>query len=294
METLHAILNPGISTMIAALRKAYKFAQALSLDVVLGSGALSLAIARYFGVELPLVVVLGLMIAVWFIYTYDHLSDARKVNRHASTYRHRFHQLHFRFLRLALIFAALAGIIMTFFMPLVVITWGLGCVVVVAGYFFLIKLHAFWPKELLVGICYTFGVFLGPLSLAEAPLNVFQLLLIPEILLLALANLILFSYFDSETDKQDGHYSLAIHLGLASSRRLVLALLIAGMSMSIILFFTAALSITRELQALIFSMNLVLLIMLLKNRSFQKHELYRLIGDGIFFIPALLLLWYAR
>jgi 4-hydroxybenzoate polyprenyltransferase len=272
------------------LRKAVQWAQALSLDVVLGSGLLSLTIAKYYGVRLPLAVMLSLMLALWLIYTYDHLRDAKKVPWMAATFRHKFHQQHYKALSIGVGAVALAGLCLLPFLPLIVVYWGLGCAACVAAYFFLIRLRAFWPKELLIAGCYTFGVFLGPLSLSATPLTFYQLLLIPQIVLLAFSNLIIFSYFDCESDQQDGHYSLAIHLGAGTSRRLALALLIAGLALCVFIYSLADLSISREVQQLVFVMNLLLLMLLLKKDSFRRHELYRLIGDGIFFIPALLLL----
>lgn len=280
--------------MIEQLKKGIKIAQAISLDVVLGSGLMSLVIAKYYQVHLPAVVVLCLMIAVWIIYTYDHLSDARKIIGSASTFRHRFHQQHYHALKVGLCGIIFLGLVMVFMLPSVVILWGIGCVCVVSCYFFLLRLKFFWPKELLIAVCYTFGIFLGPLSLSQSSLAFSQLMLLPEILLLALANLILFSYFDCETDKQDGHYSLAIHLGMAATRRLVMGLLVAGLIISLIMFFEAGNPAGQYMQILIFCMNGVLLLVLLKQEQFRKHEMYRLLGDGIFYIPALLLLWYAR
>lgn len=263
----------------------------MSLDVVLGSGLLNLAIAKYYGVNLPFTAVAGLMIAVWLIYTYDHLSDAKKVDKAAATYRHRFHQQHYKSLTIALLLMMAFGVGVLFFLPLMVLKWGVMCAAIVAFYFVLLKLRAFWFKELLIAICYTIGVFLAPLSLSGAPLTTFQLLLTLQILLLALANLIIFSCFDYESDQQDGHYSLAIHIGLARSRVAAISLVGVGLAMCVLLFFSAKLMITQEVQLLIFIMNLLLLLILLKERKFRQHDLYRIIGDGVFFIPALILLY---
>ena len=233
------------------------------------------------------------MIAVWCIYTYDHLSDAKKIDKEAATFRHRFHQKHFQVLKYALIFAVLTGIAVASMLPAVVVMWGVICAACVAVYFLLLNLHHFWYKELLISVCYTVGVFLAPLSLSQTPLNPFQLLLIPQIFLLALANLVIFSCFDYKADQQDGHYSLAIHLGLVRSRKIALWIVVAGLVFCIPTFFFASYLITQEVQLLIFVMNLLLLMLLLKEKHFQQNELYRIVGDAVFFIPALLLL-YAR
>lgn len=276
------------------IKKGYRWFQALSLDVVLGSGLLALTIAKYYQVRLPLSVVSCLMLAVWIIYTFDHLSDAQKTGKKkASTHRHRFHQQHYKVLKVALALVMTAGILLAFTLPPVVIKWGIICAFSVAVYFLLLKIRTFWFKELLIAVCYTIGVFLGPLSLSQESLNSFQLLLMPQILLLALSNLIIFSCFDYETDQQDGHYSLALHFGLSHTRKIAIGLVGTGLFVCGLLLFFARSGITLDVQLLIMVMNLLLLLLLIKERIFRKNSLYRAVGDGIFFIPTLLLL-YAR
>ena len=163
----------------------------------------------------------------------------------------------------------------------------------VLTYFVLLRLRMHWFKELLIAACYTIGVFLGPLSLAQAGLDLFQWLLNPQILLLALANLIIFSCFDYHSDRKDGHYSLAIHLGLSRTRGLAIGLVLMGITICVLLFFLSKLMIIRVVQLLICLMNLLLLMLLLREKQFRQHEFYRMVGDGIFFIPAIILL-YAR
>jgi 4-hydroxybenzoate polyprenyltransferase len=275
------------------LIKAYKWIQAISLDVVFSSGLLSLAIARYYEVNLPFTVILSLMIAVWLIYTYDHLSDAGKLDKEASTLRHRFHQQHSKRLKAAFLLLLCVGIGVVWLLPAIVIKNGLICSALVLFYFMLLKLPAFRFKEILVAVCYTIGVFLGPLSLSQATLNFFQLLLIPQVLLLALANLIIFSCFDFDHDREDGHPSLAISLGLKRSRKLAFGILLSGLILCICMLFQARLLLTQGIQCLILIMNLLLLLILLNEERFRQNDLYRIVGDGIFFIPSLILL-YAR
>lgn len=273
------------------LKKAYRWFQAVSLDVVLSSGLLSLAIGRYYQVSLPLSVIISLMIAVWLIYTFDHLSDAVKTGKEASTLRHRFHQQHHKLLKVFFFLFAVVGAAVLCLLPAVVLKNGFICLAIVLFYFLLLKLPSFWFKELLIASCYTIGVFLGPLSLSHAPLTFFQLLLVPQILLLALANLIIFSCFDYENDKKDGHYSLAICLGVTRSKKLTMGITLTGLVLSAGMFFQAEQLLTQGLQFLVFAMNILLGMLLLEEERFRKNELYRIIGDGVFFLPALILLY---
>lgn len=273
------------------VKKTYRWIQATSLDVVVGSGFLTLSIARYYNVSLPVPVVSCLMIAVWLIYTFDHLSDAKKTGKRAASFRHQFHQQYYKELKAALYLVLLSGVAAVCFLPPVVVKNGVICAAVVFFYFMLLKLRSFWFKELLIALCYTTGVFLGPLSLAQEPLNPFQLVLIPQIFLLALANLIIFSCFDYENDKKDAHYSLAIHFGLARSRNIALGLVVGGVMFCLLILHLAQLMLTIEVQVLIFIMNILLLVLILQEERFRQNEMYRVIGDGIFFVPALFLLY---
>lgn len=259
--------------------------------MVVGSGLLTLSIAKYYHVSLPLSVVFCLMMAVWLIYTYDHLSDAKKISKRAATFRHRFHQEHYNLLKGALFMGLVAGVTVVCFLPPIVVKNGVICAAIVFFYFMLLKLRSFWFKELLIAFCYTLGVFLGPLSLAQESLSIFQLLLMPQLFLLALANLIIFSCFDYENDKEDAHYSLAIHFGPERSKNLALGLVVAGFILSLGLALSATIMLTIEIQVLLFIMNLLLFIILMREKQFRRNELYRVVGDGIFFIPALILLY---
>lgn len=277
--------------LVTGLKRLYRWAQAMSLDVVLGSGLLSLAISRCYQVKLPLVVVLCLMIAVWLIYTYDHLSDARKVKKAAATYRHRFHQRHYRLLCISLVPVAFAGLFLLFYLPFITLKWGLFCAGLVAFYFLMLRLGLFWFKEFFVAICYTLGVFLGPLSLAEPSPALYEWLLLPQVLLLALANLVIFSCFDYHSDRRDGHSSLALHLGPVLARKIAIGLLALGLLSNILLMLLTHFLPLANLQLLFMLMNLLLLMLLYREQTFRQNERYRIIGDGVFFLPALMLLY---
>ncbi|MEO8760594.1 MAG: hypothetical protein ABI448_06880, partial [Bacteroidia bacterium] len=71
---------------------AYKIFQALSLDVVAGAAVFSLAISKYYQVKISWSALICQSIAIWLIYTFDHLLDAKKTAGDPSTYRHQFHK----------------------------------------------------------------------------------------------------------------------------------------------------------------------------------------------------------
>lgn len=271
------------------ISKAYKWIQIVSLDVVIGSALLNLAVAKYYEVSLSIPIVLSLMAAVWIIYTFDHLSDARKNKKVAASIRHRYHQKHFKSISIILFLVLIGSIPLVLLLPITLVKWGILSLVLIAFYFLLLRLKTFWFKEFFVSIIYTLGVFLAPISLRDQTLDPFQALLIPQILILALINLLMFSYFDYKADKQDGHYSFPLNFGLSLTKKLTIGLIIVGLGFCLVTFFLAEIATTQDLQILLFTMNLVLLVILMKENSFSENNLYRVLGDGIFFIPSIFL-----
>lgn len=95
-------------------RVVYERFNLLSLDVVSGACGAMYFFADMMRVPLAWYYYLLLAIAVWTIYTFDHLLDARKVSQLALTKRHRFHQNHFKTLAGALLITGAAGALLSF------------------------------------------------------------------------------------------------------------------------------------------------------------------------------------
>lgn len=261
----------------------------MSLDVVVGCGILNIAISKYYNTSITFAAVLSLMIAVWLIYTFDHLMDARKTVNTASAFRHRFHQRYYKHVRLSLLPVLLIGLAVSISLPEIVIRNGIICSLIVACYFLLLKTQSFWIKELFIAACYTLGVFLTPFTLSGGLVNAFQLLLIPQIFCIALANLLIFSFFDYETDKLDGFASMATLTSKLTCKIVALSIILLGLLSSVLFFIEASLTSTREFQVIIFLMNLILLATVLMPKIFRR-DLYRVFGDGVFLLPLITLL----
>ena len=78
------------------MKDIYKYIQALSLDVSFGATIMSAFIAHFLGVQVGMNIYISLFIAVWLIYTIDHLIDAKRIKSEAQSFRHKFHQKHFK------------------------------------------------------------------------------------------------------------------------------------------------------------------------------------------------------
>lgn len=268
-----------------------KYIRFLSLDVTLGAALLTMAISDFIGIELPLSIPVCLAISIWLIYTLDHLLDAKR-SREISIERHLFHRRNFKILTINFILIALAGFYVVWSLPTITFIYGLGLILLVLVYFTLIYFFKnFHFKEVLVAIVYASGVFLGPISLIENAVDLQIISFFIQLLFLALINLILFSYNDLEKDQADGNPSMVIKLGKEMTQQLLILLFILLIVIQIgsLLFFLDNPDFLL-FQILFTLMTAVLLSLKKWDNFFALNSRYQLIGDGVFFMPAIWLL----
>ena len=150
----------GLNRLIINLR-------ILSLDIAIGGVVCSLAVAKMIGIEMPYPISGCLFLAIWSIYTIDHLIDSSYL-KYPSMPRHQFHKKHQGIIRTVLFFAIVAGAFLASQLPADTLWMGAIIGIVVVVYFLTImSTAAFIPKEIIVGAIYTIGVFIGPLSMYE-------------------------------------------------------------------------------------------------------------------------------
>ncbi len=269
--------------------------QILSLDVVLGACVGAVFIAKFTASPISFASLVALALSVWLIYTADHLLDAYRLKkRQAHTARHRYHQIRFRALATAWAIVATIGIITLFFLPSRILYYGLSLTLGVTLYFIAnhyISLTRWLPKELMSALLYTVGVFLPSFATYGQPLYWSLGMLFVQYFFLALSNLLLFSWFELETDQQDDHTSFARLVGRSLTRRIVLLCLstVIVSSVLMLVFITDSL-VSAAPQLTILLMGLVLLAIMIRPVYFTPHERYRLLGDGIFLLPLIPLL----
>lgn len=268
--------------------KIIAFVQNLSLDITAGAVISSLYIAKVFDVQLSNQIVLGLAIAIWLIYTVDHLWDAHRVEGRAVNPRHAFHQKYFKLMVALAVLVFAYGVYNTFLLPNMTIKFGLGLVALSAGYFLYLKFSSNnAKKEIFAAFVYVAGIFVGPGSLLDA-WDWLYLVLFIEFFLLAYANLLLFPLFEINEDESQGMKSIALNKGANSTRRLIrTALAINGL---IVIVCIALGSNDNGAQFIVLAMSFALLPLIQIPAVLKKYQLYRIIGDGVFFLPGLALL----
>ena len=261
------------------------FVQNLSLDITIGAMISSWFIGELLEVPVSGPMIAGLGIAIWLIYTADHLLDAQKAEGQIANPRHDFHRRYQKpILALALLFFGL-GIFNAFQLPERTIYYGLVLVGLSGLYFLYLKLSPSQRfKELFAALVYTAGLFTGPLSLLSElgwPVLVLSL----QFFLLAFANLLILPMYEQEIDQQQGVASVATRKGskvVQFEARIAIALSY-GLIMLVVF-----LSDRFDQESAVFTlMTTALLALVSKPSLFRQYQLYRLIGDGVFFLPAL-------
>src|SRR5690606_7189822 len=215
----------------------------LSIDILLGACAGMLFFDRLIEAELNLIVYLLLGLAVWCIYTFDHLLDAKQIGKHASTLRHSFHQKFFNTLSISLVLVGSIGLILALnLLKLIdIIILGLGMGTFILLFFILLKLSPqkfVLLKEISIATLYVGGIMLAPFfhnDLEEVPAYFWMLGI--AYVLVAWFNTIYLGILDNETDQKDGLSSLALRIGVSRSRTILYVLLTIMLSYIISLLF---------------------------------------------------------
>ncbi|MCF8303051.1 MAG: hypothetical protein K9I94_07230 [Bacteroidales bacterium] len=269
----------------------------LSLDIALGTlggGALAKTVTQ---VSLPLTYWIILPLTVWAIYTTDHLIDGLKVKENAKTLRHYFHYIHAKKLAVAGALSATIAISLAIaYFNILLIYFGLGLGMVVLLYFVVIKISEnkqYWlfQKEFTIAFAYTAGIWGAPVIIAHFNLNLIEWLMIGVFFLIALSNLLLFSWFEYDVDKNSNFKSFVRMIGKQNTtvilRYVFLTVLIVELTLTVKLFNDAG---NTAPAIILLMMTVVLSTLFLAPKFFVKKHKYRFAGDCIFILPIMLLI----
>lgn len=272
----------------------YRLIQILSLDIVGGALLCAWMIACYMGITMPWSVYTCLGLGVFAIYTLDHLLDVRRAYTAVNSLRHRFFMVYRGGMWLLFIVAVIVALILLFWVPLPTMLLGAVVTVLTLVYLYTINSRPYLAgrlKELSAALIYALGVFTGPISLSQGyGLDVYWLFF--QFILIALINLYLFSYLEVEIDEAAEYPSLMRTLGTAYSIGLiglVLVFTLGSIPLGLWLF-----GIKPEFVRVQIVFGLMLLslgLIYFFPSRFQNGQLYRMIGDAVFFYPVLLLVW---
>jgi hypothetical protein len=263
--------------------------------VVLGALFSGMAVASVANCPMPRIWYLALPLAVWVVYTADHLLDARKLGEQAHTLRHHFHHQYFKPIAAIWLLSFLSCIswIMWLAGPdLRVLAMAAGGLVL--GHLGLVALvgsrRSFLIiKELGVALIYTVGVWGGPSMLCQNCFTPLIYGLAGHFFLLAFINLIIFSLFEAKTDLRDGHSSWVLGMGIKRTRRIIKILIGFALGLGVAIAFRT----TGNIHWLALTQLLMLILLasiVIFPKIFSKNNRYRLLGDGVFLLPVVVVL----
>ena len=264
--------------------KYYRLFNILSLDVASGAIISSLFFAKFYGASPSIVSLLSLGLTVWLIYTADRLVDVWEATGEISSERHQFHKKNQSILVRCLVILAFLDCGLIFFMPVLIIKRGLFLSMMVIIYIlFRRRLTIF--KELFVAVLYTTGVML-PVLFPEK-INLIDHLPVIQFFLIALINLIIFSWYEKDSDLHDGQDSIATLLEFQTVRYILYILFF----ITIVIFCSLMLLTNKYYVSVILLMMTAAHLLIFYRKSLFEHSyLYRLVGDGAFLFPLIYLL----
>lgn len=192
------------------LKRFVQYISWLSLDVAAGAMAGMYFFECLLHAELQWPAYILLAMAVWSIYTLDHLLDVRH-RQVALSSRRAFHRKQSKVLGLVLGIVVLLGLVGAFCW----FGWGrelqltLGLGILIAGSKILIgKVGPGWMKELSIAVFYVVGIVWLPILRADPADLVWQaLLFLPVYIGLAFLNLLMLSFLDQDEDRDGGFFS---------------------------------------------------------------------------------------
>jgi len=274
----------------------YKVFRVLSLDVVIGVAASALFANHLMQSHLNVYWIIILVLATWSFYTFDHLVDGFKTKDKALIFRHLFHYKYRIPLSILAIISAFAAMILAYFyLEKVVITAGLLLGLIGLIYFlilsFISKKNIFFQKELIIAFVYVVGIWMVPILNTKEMPDIFVFATMIIMFLLAFAEGVMASYFDYNNDIKEGHSSFSVLFGRKSTNIFLKTLHIL-LFVLLLYLMTFKLSDLQLLAVIIMLlMNTILLIINIFPQLFIKNDLYRIIGEMVFWIPILLIIY---
>jgi 4-hydroxybenzoate polyprenyltransferase len=264
--------------------KLYRLFNVLSLDVAAGAVVGALFIAKIYDVIPSITSLISLGITVWIIYTIDRLLDVRDAKGEVASERHRFHKRNQKGLLQWLLFMMMMDFVLIFFIPTLIMKRGILLAVIVLIYI-LLRRQLYFLKELFVALLYTAGIAIP--SMPENQVSVEASLPLLALFLIALLNLIIFSWYERENDRNEKQDSLATIVNEMAIRFILVCLFIIALSISGYLILYSAESFLPQV---FFLMIAILFLIVWQKRFFDRNDYYRLLGDSIFLLPLIYIL----
>jgi 4-hydroxybenzoate polyprenyltransferase len=233
-----------------------------------------------------------LPMAVWVIYSTDHILDSFKKKNESVILRHKYYFENKITLITITILLGITAIILSLLYPeLLIFKAGAILSMIIVLYFITINIFdkkINIPKEFVIAFVYTSGIFMAPIIWFGTLPSFTVLFIMCCIFLLAWAEGIMISWFDFDNDIKDGHNSFTVMFGKQKTRYFLLLLHITIELAILTLLFLAFNLTLLYILLIILIMNLLLALVIMFPNSFLSTNYHRFIGEGVFLLPALI------
>ena len=289
-----------MSKLLRVVESAYAKLRIVSLDVAVAALAGGILATRVIG-SVPRASFYWLLpTGVWVAYTIDHLLDARRMGPAARSPRHRFHHWHARTLWILVAIASAICAIGGWFS----LTWfgliyaGVMCGLVVI-HEMMIKLTGnrvspLLVKELGVAGVFTAGVWGMPWLrhyFDTGKIFGWPWWILVQYFLLAVVNLIEFSIYEARNDRADRQTSFVQAIGRPIAYRMVRVLLFLQLPICLLALWQNTGWTVIDAEAILLLMAIGLWIVIAFPKAMIRAERYRTLGDGVFLLPLVLLIF---
>jgi hypothetical protein len=271
--------------------------QVLSFDVVLGALSVAIFAVTILKVDAQPVWWVILALAVWSVYTFDHLVDGFKKKGESSIYRHKFHYKYRRVLVPLVLVSGASAVVLSFLMlDRKIVIYGLELSIFVLLYFILVffqeKLQVkYIQKELFITFVYISGIILAPVTWYSDTFLIGHYFIFFILAALAWTESVMISFFDFSQDEKDHLKSFTVVYGKKKTRQILMSLMSAVIILIMILLFVLSENLIRDAIIIELVMALLLLTLVSFPAFFSKSNRFRWIGESIFLLPALIILF---
>ena len=267
---------------ITYFKNIFRFFHLSSLNVVLVSIICSIAFFKlplgqyHFDIK----TIAQLACACWAIYIYDRLTDNID-EENPETDRHSFHKKYQYNFQILLIALSIIGLLITFFQPIKITFFGLGIVLLMGLYYFLLKKTKNFKfyKELAMPFIYVLAIVGLPFYMSSS-INLSSWFLAGMFLLVIFQNMFAFSYFEYVENQNVENICKKISVG--SIRKIINYSGSINLFIVIFLFSNGA-SYSNQLAFVFLAISVFTSLIVALPDKFQKH--YRWIIDGLLFFP---------
>ena len=269
----------------------------LSIDVVIGSLFCGVFVVKLLDVQPGFAWWIVLHFSVWIVYSLDHLIDGIMYKNSTQTLRQCFYYNHRKEVLILIFILSIINIILGFiFLEKQIIYFGLilglftGTYLLFV-YFFGKKKQLLLQKELFVAIIYTTGIWGGPVSLLDYHLTIDLVIILLGFFLLVFADILILNLYEKESDRLNNFHSFVLYFGEKVSVYLIRILIFLVFFMGLYQTIMASDIKIAIASKLLMLMCIVLLVLLNYQGKFNKRSVYRVVGELVFWIPGLMLLF---